>query len=129
MTLSEAREAIEKHLTEFLDEPEVSVDVFAYNSKFYYVVTEGAGRGSDPAGTDHRQRDGAGRHHPDRRPGAFPARPSGSPGRPRPMAAAAAQVLPVNWRAIIDAADTSTNWQVMPGRSRLRGRGQADRPG
>ena len=45
MTLSEAREAVEKHLTEFLDEPEVSVDVFAYNSKFYYVVTEGAGLG------------------------------------------------------------------------------------
>ena len=45
MTLSEARETLEKHLTEFLDEPEVSVDVFAYNSKFYYVVTEGAGLG------------------------------------------------------------------------------------
>ena len=45
MTISEAREAVEKHLNEFLDEPEVSVDVFAYNSKFYYVVTEGAGLG------------------------------------------------------------------------------------
>ena len=45
MTLSEAREAIEKHLSEYLDDPEVSVDVFAYNSKFYYVVTEGANLG------------------------------------------------------------------------------------
>ncbi len=45
MTISEARTAIEEHLKEFLDEPEVSVDVFAYNSKFYYVVTEGAGLG------------------------------------------------------------------------------------
>ena len=24
-------------------------------------------------------------------------------------------MLPVNWRAIVDAADTSTNWQILPG--------------
>ena len=28
-----------------LDNPEISLDVFAYNSKVYYIVTQGAGQG------------------------------------------------------------------------------------
>ena len=36
--------------------------------------------------------------------------------RPAPAdGSGCAQTLPVNWRAIVDAADTSTNWQVLPG--------------
>ena len=40
--------------------PEVAVDVYAYNSKFYYVITDFAGqrRAGGPAAA-HRQRDGA----------------------------------------------------------------------
>jgi polysaccharide export outer membrane protein len=45
MTVDEAREAIEKHLAKYLDEPRVAVDVEAYNSKVYYVITGGAGFG------------------------------------------------------------------------------------
>lgn len=45
MTIAEAKQAIEEHLAEYLDGPEVSVDVFAYNSKVFYVVTQGAGMG------------------------------------------------------------------------------------
>ncbi len=45
MTIAEAKQAIEGHLSQFLDSPEVSVDVFAYNSKVYYVSTQGAGLG------------------------------------------------------------------------------------
>ena len=41
MTLEEAREAIEMHLSKFLEEPKISLDVFAYNSKVYYVIIEG----------------------------------------------------------------------------------------
>ena len=40
MTVAEVRKAVEGHLAYYLDKPEVSVDVYAYNSKFYYVVTE-----------------------------------------------------------------------------------------
>ena len=39
MTLEEARGAIEKQLALKLEDPEVFVDVLAYNSKVYYIVT------------------------------------------------------------------------------------------
>src|SRR5262249_41782185 len=45
MTLTQAKYAIENHLKQFLEDPEVAVDVFAYNSKVYYVITQGAGLG------------------------------------------------------------------------------------
>lgn len=45
MSLSQAKGAIEAHLSRYLEDPEVAVDVFAYNSKVYYVITEGAGLG------------------------------------------------------------------------------------
>src|SRR5437762_8442295 len=41
LTIGEAKQAIEDHLAQFLEDPEVAVDVFAYNSKVYYVITEG----------------------------------------------------------------------------------------
>ena len=47
LTLDQAREAIEKHLSQYLEAPQVAVDVFAYNSKTYYVITQGAGQGDD----------------------------------------------------------------------------------
>ena len=45
LTLEEAEVAIERKLSESLENPQVSVDVFAYNSKVYYVILEGAGLG------------------------------------------------------------------------------------
>ena len=47
MTLKEARAAIELKLTDQLDDPKVSVDVLAYNSKVYYVITQGGAHGDD----------------------------------------------------------------------------------
>lgn len=44
LSVTEAKGAIEKHLSEFLDEPLVAVDVYAYNSKFYYVVIRSPGQ-------------------------------------------------------------------------------------
>jgi polysaccharide biosynthesis/export protein len=45
LTIEEARAAIEEHLSAFVMRPEVSVDVAGFNSKVYYVITEGAGPG------------------------------------------------------------------------------------
>jgi hypothetical protein len=45
MTIAQAKEAVEKHLSQYFDYPEVAVDVYAYNSKVYYIVTQGAGLG------------------------------------------------------------------------------------
>ena len=44
-TLSEAKEALEKHLQQYLQELQVTVDVAAYNCKVYYVILDGAGEG------------------------------------------------------------------------------------
>jgi protein involved in polysaccharide export with SLBB domain len=46
-TIVEVTLALEKHLTQFLDSPEVSVDVASYNSKTYYIITEGSGQGDN----------------------------------------------------------------------------------
>ena len=45
LTLAEAKAAIEEQLSQYLLDPEVSVDVLGYNSKVYYIVTDGAGFG------------------------------------------------------------------------------------
>ena len=45
MTIAQARQAIETHLSQYLNDPRIAVDVFAYNSKVYYVITEGGGFG------------------------------------------------------------------------------------
>lgn len=45
MTLAQAKKAIEDHLSEYVQKPEVSVDVFIYNSKWYYVIEDRAGFG------------------------------------------------------------------------------------
>jgi polysaccharide export outer membrane protein len=45
MTVPEAKAAIEEHLSRFIFKPEISVDVLAYNSKVFYVITDGGGFG------------------------------------------------------------------------------------
>ncbi len=45
MSVDEAAQAINKHLSQYLDNPSVSVDVFSYASKKYYVISAGAGNG------------------------------------------------------------------------------------
>ncbi|MEX2142048.1 MAG: polysaccharide biosynthesis/export family protein [Pirellulales bacterium] len=41
MSIEEAREAIEKRLSKHFERPTVSMEIFAYNSKVYYVILEG----------------------------------------------------------------------------------------
>ena len=45
MTLAEVKAAIESHLSQSLQKPEVAVDVLAYNSKVIYVIFDGGGSG------------------------------------------------------------------------------------
>jgi polysaccharide export outer membrane protein len=46
LTLAQAKQSIEQHLSQSLEDPEVAIDVYASNSKFYYVITKGAGLGN-----------------------------------------------------------------------------------
>jgi polysaccharide export outer membrane protein len=45
MTITDARAAIEEHLSQSVLRPEISVDVVGFNSKVYYVILDGAGFG------------------------------------------------------------------------------------
>jgi len=114
-TLEQAKESIEKQLSKHLDAPLVSVDVFSYNSKVYYVITEGAGSGDNV--------------------GRFPitgnetvldavaginglSRLSSKDiwiARPAPSGVGCDQVLPVDIVAIMKGGSTATNYQLMPG--------------
>ena len=114
-TLEQAKAAIEQQLSKHLDAPLVSVDVFSYNSKVYYVITEGAGSGDNV--------------------GRFPitgnetvldavaginglSRLSSKDiwvARPAPSGVGCDQVLPVDIVAIMKGGSTATNYQLMPG--------------
>ena len=115
-TLSQARATIEKHLSTFLTNPEVAVDVAAYNSKIYYVIYDGGGRGQQVVrlpitGNDTvldaiSQLNGlsavSSQHH------IWVARPS-------PANVGKELILPVDWIGITQSASTATNYQLMPG--------------
>lgn len=114
MTLDDGRKAIEEHLSEFFEDPKVSLDVFVYNSKFYYIISEGGGLGDQAArvpvtGNETvldaiTQIGGLGQASSKK---IWISRPSPSEG--------CYQVLPVDWEAITRGASTATNYQLLPG--------------
>ena len=115
LTLAEAKEVIEAQLDKFLDAPLVSVDVFSYNSKVYYVITEGAGQGDNvakfPVTGNETVLDAI-------------AQINGLSklsskeiwiARPAPSGIGCDQVLPVDIDAIMRGGATATNYQLLPG--------------
>ncbi len=114
MTLAEAKVAVEKHLSEHLDQPEVSIDVYAYNSKVYYVITQGAGMGDAvyrfPVTGNETVLDAISNINGLDQVSSkriWIARPTRQPGN--------VQVLPVSWEGITAQAAVGTNYQVLPG--------------
>jgi polysaccharide export outer membrane protein len=115
MTLEEARTAIETKLGERLESPEVFVDVLAYNSKVYYVITQGAGLGDDvtrlPVTGNETVLDAVAAL------GGISQVSSKKMwiARPAPNGVGCEQILPVVWNDIAQGASTATNYQLMPG--------------
>jgi protein involved in polysaccharide export with SLBB domain len=115
LTLDEATEQIERLLSNELQDPEVVVDVFAYNSKKYYIVTQGAGLGDNvaeaPITGNETVLDAIARI------GGISQVSSKNIwiARPAPNGVGCEQVLPVNWDEISRGASTATNYQLMPG--------------
>lgn len=115
MTLDEARAAIELKLTERLDDPEVFVDVLAYNSKVYYIITQGAGLGDDvtrqPITGNETVIDAVAAL------GGISQVSSTRMwiARPAPNGVGCEQILPIQWNDIAQGASTATNYQLMPG--------------
>lgn len=115
LTQQQARQAVETHLSQFLESPRVSVDIFAYNSKFYYVITDGAGLGDSvnkfPITGNETVLDAM-------------AEIQGMQevssrrlwiARPAPYGAGCDQILPIDWHGLAQRGETATNYQLMPG--------------
>lgn len=115
MTIEEARAAIEAHLAAYLESPQVAVDVLGYNSKVYYVVTQGAGLGDQviilPAKGNETVLDAIGQ---------VQGLESNSStrmwvARPGKNSCDGDQLLPVDWLAVTQRGDVTTNYQLLPG--------------
>lgn len=114
MTRAEARQAIEDHLSAHLDKPQVSVDVFAYNSKVYYVIAQGTGAGdgvySLPVTGNETVLDAIANVEglqPWSSKRIWIARPSRA-------GAGCDQILPVDWLALTQGGRTETSYQIFP---------------
>jgi polysaccharide biosynthesis/export protein len=102
-------------MTERLEAPEIFVDVLAYNSKKYYVITQGAGLGDDvspqPVTGNETVLDAVASV------GGISQLSSTKMwiARPAPNGVGCEQILPVRWDEIAQGASTATNYQLMPG--------------
>jgi polysaccharide export outer membrane protein len=115
LTMDEARAAIEPHLSQFLESPQIALDVLGYNSKVFYVVTQGAGLGDQvvilPSRGNETVIDAIGQ---------IQGLTSNSStrmwiARPGSNEAGGDQILPVDWLAVTQRGDVSTNYQILPG--------------
>jgi polysaccharide export outer membrane protein len=116
MTVPQARAAIEAHLSQYLENPQVSVDILGYNSKVFYIILDGGGFGETllrlpitgnetvldalsnvggltPLSSRHRM---------------WVARPS-------PAGSECDEILPIDWVGITQRGRTETNYQLLPG--------------
>jgi polysaccharide biosynthesis/export protein len=116
LTLPEAKAAIEAQLSQFLEKPEVAVDVFAYNSKVFYVIFDGGGNGQTvarlPVTGNETVLDAVANLN-----GLSPVGDKRRIwiARPAPACNACDQVLPVDWVGIVTRGETATNYQLLPG--------------
>ena len=114
-TVTEIRTDLQKHLSQYFDSPEASVDVIAYNSKVYYVITEGAGLGDNvrrvPVTGNETVLDAL---------SAVNGLSQVSSAhiwiaRPAPGGFGCEQILPVDYEGITQGGVAATNYQVLPG--------------
>jgi polysaccharide export outer membrane protein len=113
MTLPEAKMAIESHLDQFLEKPEIAVDVLGYNSKVFYVITQGAGLGDQvnilPVRGNETVLDAIGQ---------IQGLQSNSStrmwiARPGFNDCGGDQILPIDWLAVTQRGDIRTNYQIL----------------
>jgi polysaccharide export outer membrane protein len=116
LTVSQAKLAIEQHLAQYLLNPEISLRVGAYNSKVYYVITDGGGFGQQvfrfPITGKEYVLDGIANI------GGLPAVSSKRRiwlARPAPAEKCCYQILPIDWEVVTEAGATCTNYQLFPG--------------
>jgi polysaccharide export outer membrane protein len=114
MSLAQVKQAIEAHLSRFLYKPEVAVDVYSYNSKFYYVITDFAGNGEQVTRLPHTGNETV--LDAVSLVGGLSAVSSRKiwVARPAPTECGEDQILPVDWCGITRRGQVKTNYQLMP---------------
>ncbi len=114
LTLANAKWAIEKHLSQFLEDPVISLNMYAYNSKNYYIIMQGAElgdavyrfpiTGNDTVLDAIAQINGMEQVSSKK---IWIARPTSDQ--------CECQVLPVDWYALTECGQAGTNFQLLPG--------------
>ncbi|MDR2115717.1 MAG: polysaccharide biosynthesis/export family protein [Planctomycetaceae bacterium] len=114
LTIEECREAIELHLSDALEHPQVAVDVYSYNSKEYYVIFQSAAMGEQvfvfPYTGNETVLKAIGNTSglaPNSSKRIWVARPVGNSHKP--------VILPVDWVAVTAYGMPQTNYQLLPG--------------
>ena len=114
LTVDEARKVVKDHLLKFFDRLDVSLEVNGYNSKIYYIVTQGAGFGDGvyrfPVTGNETVLDAISQINGLQKVSSkkiWIARPSDKPGR--------MQRLDVCWEDITANANARSNYQILPG--------------
>ncbi len=113
LTIDQVKKAVEESLLDFFEVAEVAIDVFGYNSKVYYLIMEGSGHGDQvvrlPFTGNETVLDAiaqVGGLQQITRKTAYIMRPTKQGNSVR---------LDVEWNKITRGADTSTNYQLLPG--------------
>ncbi len=114
-TVTEIRTDLQKQLSRYFDSPEVSIDVIAYNSKVFYVITEGAGLGDNvrrvPIAGNETVLDALSAVNGLSQVSSTEIWVA----RPAPGGFGCEQILPVDYDAITRGGSAATNYQIMPG--------------
>ena len=111
-TVAETRIAIQNHLKQYLDSPDPSVTVAAYNSKVFYTITRKDSSGDEvrrfPATGEERVSDAI------RNIGGLSLASSKKIWISRPVPHGW-QILSVEWDAVAQRVQAATNYQILPG--------------
>ncbi len=116
LTLGQVKCVLEKYLMEYLVNPQVSVDVLAYNSQKIYVIIDGGGYGQQiiplPVTGNETVLDAISLIG-----GLAPVSSKRRiwVARPQPCQSNCNVILPVDWLAITMNGQTCTNYQLFPG--------------
>jgi len=112
-TLAEVRETLEKHFARWFQSPEITVEVASYNSKVYYVIIQTLRAGSNvfrvPSTGKETVLDALAQAR------GLRILPATKIWVARLAADGKEATLPIDFDAIAQGRDTTTNYQLMPG--------------
>lgn len=114
LTMPEAKQRIETHLSQYLKDPQVTVDVLAYNSKVYYMILDGGGAGQQvvrlPIVGNETVLDAMSQVN-----GLSAVSDKHRIWVSRPGPDGCQTTMPVDWEGLTKRAEVRTNYQLLPG--------------